>query len=181
MIIRSVFESYLRMVFISLYPQSWKSTVYNKKLKNLTNFNVSNFIRDQLKVDWLWIYKLLSRFPHGKQIEVLNVIGQIAKRTQKTPIAINLVFDENYFSMCFNFCSVLTCALLTLIKDFFPEIEDHPQLIQEAKERFQATLKGYHKLVEGMPNKLSNTEVDIMKISKMVRAAEKDENWRQLA
>lgn len=181
MIIRSVFESYLRMVFISFYPQSWESAVSKIKLKNRPNFSVSNFIEHKLKVDWVWIYEFQSYYSHAKQFEVIKTLKQTISGVLQEPIVCRLAFDEKQFRMCLNFCCISTYALLTLIREFFPEVHDHPNLIPRGKQRFQATLKFSHLIVEGIKGELSKAAADIDKISKMVRAAERGEDWESLA
>ena len=62
---RSVYESFLRIVFASRHSQDYESIFTS--IKGKVAFNVTNFVKDDLKLDWGFLYRIMSAIHHSKK------------------------------------------------------------------------------------------------------------------
>ena len=77
-ITRSLYETFARIVFISLYPDAWSSAILTQP-SNQRRFNLTNLLRDDLKLEWEPIYELLSLVSHSNVQTVTHEVVELSK------------------------------------------------------------------------------------------------------
>src|SRR5207244_12566087 len=112
---RSVYETFLRIVFISCFPADWTTTVF-KPSPGQVKFNATNFPRDQLRVDWDFIYQTHSVVSHN-QFDVMRRLGET-----QTFVGFELRCDEKALSRAVNSLAFTLWALLHVCRILFFEL-----------------------------------------------------------
>jgi hypothetical protein len=171
---RSVYETFLRIVFISCFPKDWTTTLF-KPEKGQIAFKATNFPRDQLKVDWDFIYKTHSIVSHNL-IDTMKRLGQ-----PQTFVGLELQCDEKALNMALNSLTFALWTLFHISRILFFELASDVELTPEAKERIAATDEALEGIIAMMSNSFGRTAQDVLKIGRIVRAAEQGEDWRALA
>lgn len=125
--IRSLYESIFRIFFLSYYPESREATLY-KPSNGWKKFNLTNFERDDLWVDW-W-YSFLSLKGHSNSAQTIEEIVDIAKNWQTGLITMELWWDVNVFSQVMNRINFVLRNYLYFLKEFFYEKQskEHKEL-----------------------------------------------------
>ena len=83
---RSLYESFVRVLFMSLHPEYWSSAVSYMAISGQRKFNLTGLLRDELRLDWDPIYRLLSGVSHSniqavlQQVVALSVPDKEAER-----------------------------------------------------------------------------------------------------
>ena len=100
---RSSFETLLRMYFINFYPDKywwiyWKENVKYLKSKWITvpSFNVTNFLKHQLKWKFIDIYTVLSSESHSSMLSVSKDLKSIEEWTYKIGVNMQGHIDFTY-------------------------------------------------------------------------------------
>jgi len=108
---RPAYEAFIRVLYVSLHPEDSDTAFVEQKGKR--KFNVTNFIRDELNVDWN-DYKFYSVVSHSNKYKVLRDYVQIVKDGQKEPIVIKHKFEELEFEMGLNLLVFLCVVYLRM-------------------------------------------------------------------
>ena len=116
---RPVYESIIRIMFCSFYPESADSVVMDKPTKGKVKFILTNFMQDQLKVDWSSLYKLLCLHSHSNIIGSLQKYGKHIREGQKNPIAFSLGIQIDKIEICMNMMTFLLWNFIYIYKIFF--------------------------------------------------------------
>ena len=64
-ITRSLYEAFVRVLFVSLHPEDWSSIFAYPTPPGQRRFNLTALLRDELGLDWDPIYRLLSEASHS--------------------------------------------------------------------------------------------------------------------
>ena len=179
MLSRSVFETYLRMVFISCSPSDWESAFYD--LKGRRRFDVTSLIRDHLKVDWHFIYRLMCKTSHSKSHYHLKKIIDRSKNPKQL-IQLEYKGDKKVLQFAIN-CIMLDLALLfhtmmTLFEPDFDKLSDLKKMKSRLKKIDEALLDIIR---ANERSKFSAITNDILKIEKIMRVADLGKDWSGLA
>jgi len=100
-VLRIVYESFLRTLFISLNQQY----PYNAIIRSPTQgpkFDATGLIKGQLKLDWTH-YSILSNFAHGNSYRIFLDIDANADTENPQPITVRYGIDKNMISICTNY------------------------------------------------------------------------------
>lgn len=168
-LLRCVYESYIKILFIYYFPNDIFAILYNCKGKR--NFNLTNFIRNDLKLDWTFLYRLMSSKTHGKSGNALQKIIEISKGKYKAPICLKFKFDKQIFESAMNISTFLLYVLIHLINisfnDDLKNLEKYNNIILNF-QNVDLALKGIlERLPE--PNKFPSIVKDINdKIDKII-------------
>lgn len=92
---RSIYESLIRVIYLSCYPKEGYS-VFIKKRDGTKEFNLTGFLKDELKLDWDRYYSLMSAVTHSNAYQIGLEVKQIYDEGQKTPIGLQLKFDKKF-------------------------------------------------------------------------------------
>lgn len=183
-LIRSAYESFLRILFISCnQDHSWN--VFSDK-EGGPKFNATNFVKEELKLDWP-TYKLMSSFAHSNKVDVLEDMVQISEKAQKEPIALKLKYDEKRMGVAINYLQFLMLVFLKLSNEIFiADYSNHSQ-----REQIEAELnkvQEYADILTLVMETHSNNEIfrimaqDVKHIFQLIHAMEKDKckDWKKV-
>lgn len=78
---RSLYETFVRGLFMSCYPATATSALLSASdvPKGVRKFNLTNFLRDDLHLKWGRQYGLMSRFAHSNSFGVLQAVERATK------------------------------------------------------------------------------------------------------
>lgn len=180
MLIRSVYETFLRIVFISCYPQEWDAVYMNRKSK--MNFEVTGFVKDHLKLDWEFMYRLMSRVSHSKTHSYLKEVIKRAQAPSKDLVCLQYKPSPKMIWMPINgICFVQSClyhVLLVLFEKDFPG----DKMLAPRLDRILKIDRALLLIIKGNDqNKFGELANGIIKIGKIIKAAESGKDWKSLA
>jgi len=170
---RSVYETFLRIVFISCFPADWAATIF-KPEKGKQAFNATNFPHHTLRVDWDFIYKTHSVVSHN----IYDVMRRLAE--PQGYVGLVLKGDEKAMGMAVNSLTFTLWALLHVSRILFVELGTERVLVTEAYERIAITDEALGGLVATTPSLYGKTAEEVRKVGHIVRAAEQNQDWRTL-
>lgn len=124
--LRSVYESFLRILFVSCHPEA-PYNAYKAKGQSGTQFNASSFVNDELKLDWTK-YSVLSVFAHSNMYVVMEDMIELGIEKKLKPIRLEYEQDDDMISAVMNFIMFLMSAFLKLYDELFVvDISKHPK------------------------------------------------------
>jgi hypothetical protein len=168
---RSVYETFLRVVFVSCFPKDWTTAMF-KPQKGQVAFNATNFPREQLRVDWDFFYKTHSIVSHN----IYDAMRRLGEPQEF--VGLELRCDDKMMTIALNSLTFTPWALLHVSCILFLQ---EARLIPEARARIATTDEGLEGTIALMPNRYAKTAEDVLKIGRIVRAAENGQDWRQVA
>jgi hypothetical protein len=127
-IFRSVYESFLRIIFVSLNP-AYPYNVLMRKPKEGPHFNATNLIDEQLKLDWKH-FSILSNFTHSNSYRIYKAMDDNAKEDPE-PITIKYEIDEDMIGLCTNYFYFLTLTNMWLVTNY---LEVTPEYLNKNPE-----------------------------------------------
>lgn len=77
---RGLYETFARMVFVSCYRESAYNVLMSKPPKGERRFNLTNFLRDDLRLAWDTKYEIFSVFAHSNSFRVLEALKRAVDR-----------------------------------------------------------------------------------------------------
>ena len=80
-LVRGLYDCFLRIVHVSLHSDDPWGAVMDKPPAPTPGFNATSIVRDQLRLDWISNYSIMSVFAHANAMEVLVSIQAVAVRT----------------------------------------------------------------------------------------------------
>lgn len=115
--LRGVYETFLRIIFITLNHQNPYNIYHGLNAKG-PKFNATNLITQDLQLEWIE-YSVMSAFVHSNQIDVME--DYIAQGKDEKPQAITLRYrvDEERIGLATNYCLFLLLAYMKLITELF--------------------------------------------------------------
>lgn len=171
---RTVYEAFIKIIFLNCFPQS--SSALFQKIKDVPNFNLDNFIKDNLKLDW-HDHRLLSMMVHSNNYSVLQGWVELAQRPQTEPICLQYQFDKRLFELGVNYTCYLLSVYLKILDDLFISgtnhilTQDTVNLVKEMAELRISSLET-HPL-----DKWPQTMKDTRDIFNMVKRTDAGEPW----
>lgn len=176
--LRSPFEALLRIIFISCHPYD-QSAAFDVKRPKGRRFNLTTFVRDELKIDWLFIWKLNSRKAHGNLCRAIEHAVSAADNKDHR-VAVEFKYDDAAITAPMNQSTFLAWCYLRLLNVLFPNLI--AWLKPEARERCRIIDSGIRKLMEGSQvNKFPQAIHGMLKIESIIATAERGEDWRPVA
>lgn len=173
MLSRSVFETYLRTVFISCFPLDWESAFYD--LKGRHRFDATSLMRDHLKVDWLFIYRLRCKAAHSKTHYHLKKIIDLSKNP-KQPIRLEYKGDRKALFMAVNLVMLdLVLLFHTMMTLFEPDFDNLSELKKRKSRLKKIDSALLHIIRANERPKFSAIANDILKIEKIMQAGIQEE------
>ena len=131
-LIRSIYESFLRIVFISCNPDT-PSNAYTFKGQVGPKFNATGFVKDELGLKWE-NYNILSVFAHSNTYRVLEDMVDNVMKGQSEPISLKYASDDDMISAVVNYLLFMTVAYMRLFSQVFTidieEYGDQPILLE---------------------------------------------------
>ncbi len=121
---RAPYEAMIKILFISIHPElDPYAIIVNRKTKGTHNFNLTGFLKDELKVDWS-DYFLMSTSAHGNIHTILKEALDINQKGQTQPITPKIIYDQFFFEMGMNQLTFLVYGYLSIVNElFYPPLE----------------------------------------------------------
>ena len=170
-LLRTTYEAFIKILFISYFPNDPYVALASKTPKGQLQFNLTNFLKDHLRVDWNFIYNVSSSFSHSYNFQTLNEAVQIHKQGQKGIICFELKYDEKAMSIPVNFNLFLLWCLIKISMLLFINPKD-----KKVKPDFYIKLTTTEKVLGAtimtMPNRWATTFDDVERILKEVKIKE---------
>ncbi len=114
---RISYEALLRILFISLNPDDPYYS-FAPRTKGLKQFNLSNFVAQELKLNWSH-YRVMSSMAHANQFKAMGQLIELHKEGQTDPIAVAFRFDESMLSLGMNHLHILVLLYLRTVLTLF--------------------------------------------------------------
>lgn len=180
MLNRSVYETFLRIVFLSCYPNEWEAIFY--KRPDRMKFDVTSLTQDHLKVDWKSLYKIMSLISHSKVGKILKKLIKISQRQEKVIVELEYSPDDTSLFMAVNILTFNLCILFHSLTAIFSEdFNRHPELQKRSGRLFEID-KALLGMIEANPKvKFSSRARDIRKIGDIIKTADAGGDWRHVA
>ncbi|MBI2083735.1 MAG: hypothetical protein HYT76_09270 [Deltaproteobacteria bacterium] len=174
---RSVYETFLRVVFASCYPSDYESIFV--PIAGKRAFNVTNFVKDDLKLNWEFLYSIMSAIHHSKKTKHLRRMNDPSQ--QKNPIILEYESSEDGMAMCVNItCFNLTCLFHAIASIFETDFPNHPDLKLRI-DRIHKIDEALLGIIEANPKKdFSNLSSDIRKIGMIIKASGQNQDWKKV-
>ncbi|MEN6372409.1 MAG: hypothetical protein ABFD64_10405 [Armatimonadota bacterium] len=176
---RVAYEAFLRIIFVSLYPDdTYYSYARGKKVPR--QFKLTNFIKEDLKLGWNE-YEILSAMAHSYKFSVLKQIVEIGKNGQTEPLSLGFEQDELLIEICNNILDFLLLIYLEFTMAFLlvPLKECNVDYCQIDKINLYIMLK--QKNFISHPNQYWQKVIgDLDYVFDLVRAAESGKDWKQV-
>lgn len=147
---RSIYEAFLRILFISMHPSD-SFNAYDYRSNSVpqpgVRFNATNIVND-LGLGWN-TYNIMSVFAHSNMFRVIETAANIANDGQKDAIAMMYEKDDDMISIVVNFMSFLIAIWLKLFTEVFSvsypasqvKVKENLDRVNEYKEVAMRTLK----------------------------------------
>ncbi len=113
---RTVYEALIKIIFLNCFPQS--SSALFQNVKNVPNFKLDNFLKDNLKLDW-HDHFLLSMMSHSNNYSVLKGWVELNRKKQTEPICLELTFEKRLFEIGINYIYFLLILYLKILEFLF--------------------------------------------------------------
>lgn len=180
---RSIYESFLRILFISMYPEDSYNAYDYKVGKKQTGikFNATNLVKD-LGLDWS-TYDIMSKFAHSNMYRVVETGASVANGQQKEAIVLIYEKDDDMISVVVNFMLFLLVIFLHLFSETFTvnyspaekDVKKHLDIIREYANISLEVLKNHD--VSKYWQQVGNDVDDIFKLIATLDSS-KTPNWR---
>jgi hypothetical protein len=175
---RTVYETFIKVVYLSCYPKAGYS-VFFKKRDGTKEFNLTNFLNQELRLDRNSIYTIMSAIAHSKAYLIMTEAQEIATNGQKGKIGLRIKYDKKHLEITINYLYFLLWMFLKITIELF--IEDK---INKKAEEFLNKAKKVEKAIEKIfiehPGKEWKTiNTDIAYIFKIIQLAENGQDWKK--
>lgn len=125
-VLRSAYEAFLRIIFISLHPEC-PYNAYELPGQIGAKFNATGLVRDELKLDWN-TYNILSVFAHSNKYKVINDMIEIGLHKRAMLITLSYQQDDDMISVITNLINFLCTVYLDAYDQLFTvDISMHDQ------------------------------------------------------
>lgn len=178
MLLRSVYETYIKMVFIACYPEDYEAIFRDRKGKR--NFNLTNFVKNNLHLDWEFIYRFMSYASHSKMHLILEKLVKLSKKEDKSPIRLEYKYDKDAISRPINLSTFLLYALFNTMLVTFKDDFDNSKIDRNYIIRMVKIDKALRGILESLPNKFSSIVKDIDRIDIILERAKQGKDWKTL-
>lgn len=177
-LLRSVYETYIKMIFIACYPDDYEAIF--KDRKNKRNFNLTNFLKDDLNLDWGFIYRIMSYVAHSKIHIVLARLIKLSKKEDRNPIRLEYGYNEEAISRPINISTFLLCGLFNMMLTIFKGDFKDSQIDQNYSIRIVKIDKVLRKTLERFSNKFKSIVKDIDKVDMIFEEIKSGRNWKKV-
>ncbi len=180
MLLRSVYETFLRIVFLSCYPREWEAIFFDRK--NKMNFNVTNFVKDHLNLEWSFVYRIMSKVHHSKVHKNLTSLIEISKPNNKGLIIMEYGLDKKLLYMAVNFITFNLCCLFHVMMSIFGDDLHSYDKLKTRITRLKKIDRILLGLIETNPReKFSSIAKDLRKVGEIIKSADSGKDWKKIA
>jgi hypothetical protein len=162
-LLRTTYEAFIRILYLSYFQEEVNTILADKLKKGQRKFNLTNFLRDDLKVDWGFIFSISSSFSHSYQYQTLEEAIDISQNDQTELICFKLEFNEDKASIPMNFQVFLLWGMIKFSKLLFYVCQQHG-FNEKYQKKISATEEAIGLFIKTIKNKWSITYNDIERI-----------------
>lgn len=151
-LLRSVYESFLRIVFVSCHPD-YPHNAFKMAGQTGPKFQATSMVNSQLGLKWT-TYSTMSVFAHSNQYDVMGDMIEIDKK-KPTLIAVKFEADNDMASLTMNMMNFLLAVNLKMYDELFivdislrkdrVELQRYIDLLHEYALITNESLKGHDK------------------------------------
>jgi hypothetical protein len=119
--IRPVYEAMVMTVFISCFPENCDSVINPKPQKGKRKFNITNFIENDLGLNWNH-YAVMSGFAHLNRYSLVKHTVEHWESVQSReikPVWLKIESEKETFSLGSNYCLFILYFYLNMLSKFF--------------------------------------------------------------
>jgi hypothetical protein len=179
MLLRSVYETFLRIAFLSCYPENWEAIFYNRK--NKMNFEVTGFVKNHLKLKCDFIYGVMSDVHHSKKQKNLSSLIRRSKSNINEPIRIEYRGNKKLLWRSFNYTIFSLCCLFHAMMSIFLDDFDKNDQLKVREERLKKIDLILLGLIETNPDvEFASLAKDIKKVGEIIKSADSGEDWKKI-
>ena len=113
-VLRSAYESFLRIIFVSIHPECPYNAYTMPSQKVGIKFNATGLVKDELKLGWTK-YSVTSAFAHSNMLGVMEDMIDLSEGGRGKVIKLNYEKDDAMISLITNFFVFLVCSIFSLI------------------------------------------------------------------
>lgn len=173
---RPVYEAFIKSVYITCDSTDPYAVVSGLKGNMLKKFNLSHFLKDDLKLEW-HDYQLFSALTHANQYSVLKEAKDIFGGEQKDAITLKFQFDKKLFELGINYISYLLLVNLKAIVALFTTNSNHilkKEMIKKAERLIDLRERAFYLHQKNYWPKIIKDTKDIFE---MIKETEVDGKW----
>lgn len=167
-LLRACYEAIIKIYFSSYNPKDADVVLLYKTPKGRRQFNLTNFVRDHLKVDWEFIYRLLSGFSHSNNASTLSELVDLAKNGQNDVLDFKLEYDEDLLSITFNVTNFILWNYLNILLELFVQSKED-EFGDDLYNNLVITEKAFGEIIKATPNNFAKTYDDVRNIFEEIR------------
>jgi len=176
---RVAYEAFLRIVFISLYPQVPGYSFGDQK--GVRKFNATNLVEQDLRLDRWNHYSILSAMVHSYKFPVLKKLVDIGKHGQREPLVMSFDYDETLLEVGINILKFLVFIYLRLASEILLQPRKPNAVDAELLNKVSLYIDLESRCFMSHPKKDWQTVVgDLDYVFDMVRAVDNDEDWKNI-
>lgn len=172
---RSALDGLIRIVFLSCYPNDVGAVLVYSRGKGKRSFNMTNFMRDDLGLDWEFIWGVDSSYTHGKTAEAIRSLVAAAEKANPKPVELQWKYDKEAITRPMNICLFEMWFLWRLLLKLFPQVLDGAK--PQARNAINTVEEGLRQMIEGMPNRLCGCIADVVRVEGVIGVAEAGGDW----
>jgi len=180
---RPVYEAFIKSIYITCDPVDPYAVVAGLKGNMQKKFNLSNFLKDDLKLEW-HDYRLFSALTHANQYLVLKEAIDIYQQGQKDAITLKFQFDKKLFELGVNVISYLLLVDLKAIITLFATNSNHilkNEMIKKAERLIDLRERDFSLHPKDYWPKVIKDTKDIFEMIKETEAGEKwVDSWQKI-
>ena len=189
-ITRSLYEAFVRVLFMSLYSEDWSSAVSYPPRAGQRKFNLTALLRDELELDWDPIYRLLSEVSHSniqsvrRNIVALSVTDEEVRRygyrNEFDPVQANVYMPVLDFVL-WTHLRVIWDVILWSRSDSPHEASQIVVGVDSCLDRIKGSLFILSPSIRYKSSSLwSQAAQDVDRLIEMMQMADNGQDWRTL-
>jgi hypothetical protein len=177
---RSSYDAWLRLVFISCYPDDPYAALMHRTPKGTPSFNATDLVRVQLRLDWLSKYRIMSAFAHGNSVDALQSLQAAIERSGNPErFGLQQSYDVSRIELVYPFLEFLVLAYLRFVVErlLAPHEARTPGVHHRAEESI-AFIR--HKFTDHPKPYWHATMTDLDYVFELLAAADRGDDWRAI-
>ena len=124
-LMRPLLETIIRLVHISCYPEDPYSVLVHKPPKGTRHFQFNNFVENDLKLDWLQEYGIVSSFTHSNSYRTIEYAAAYGGQGIAPREIVTQTSGRDYTEVVTNSITFyLYCYMQIVRRVFTVELED---------------------------------------------------------
>jgi hypothetical protein len=175
---RGLYETFVRMLFVSCHPDSAYNVLVRKPPKGERTFNLTNFLRDDLGLGWETKYEIFSIFAHSNSLHVLEALKRAGDRDgDPERFRVRIEYEPAMIEAAAPLLQFVLTAHLRFAVERFAEV-DPPLPTERLQDASDALALLTHGLTTHAKEHWRMVAADLDMIFGMLVKADRREDWR---